>query len=127
MTLTGSNLLHLDTEDGRRLATVVFPERWLSGAGWLSAEGIGSVALPDGDRAWFAGGVLNDGTNLLGLVYPGGQRALRAPLAGGMEEVFDGRDLDQEQDAVLIEGWRAAVEAWVRSGRELRDAVGGSR
>ena len=38
---------------------------------------------------------------------------------------LDGRDLDQEQDAVLIEGWRTAVEAWVRSGRELRDAVGG--
>jgi len=119
--VTSSHVLHLD-RDGSRLATIVFPRAWLQASPWMHTEALAQLDL-DAGAAYMAGGVLHDGTNLIGLVYPGGQRVLRALLEGGIDEHFSGRPLT-EDDELLIETWRHAVASWVRAGRFVRELRG---
>lgn len=75
----------------REAGKVTFPPEWLRDRHWL--PGHPSIVLTSDDETMFAaGGVLDDGTNLMGLCWPGGQRAYRySPDTGwALEERFDG-------------------------------------
>lgn len=123
------HLLHLDAPSGERLATIAFPRPWLQGREWVATTPVVDVALSGARRAHVAAGCLDDGTNLVGMAYPGGQRVLRAPVDGGVHEHFDGRPLNgsDPDDELLVTAWRRTVDAWVRTGRSLATAAGEER
>lgn len=109
-------------------ATLNFPEHWVTEP-WMHTEVISVVTKDDdGTRAYIAGGVLNDGTNLMGLAYPGGQRVMRAGPATGwaIEEHFSGRPLREGPDDGLLEMWKNVVEASVY-GKHAAEAELGRR
>lgn len=121
--MTSSHVMHLD-RNGSRVATIVFPRDWVEPVlPWLHTEIFTALDLERG-KAYVAGGVLDDGTTLVGLVYPGGQRVLRSFLEGGIDEHFSGRPLT-DADGVLVELWRSVVASWVESGRFVRDLRSG--
>lgn len=58
------------------LGTIAFPPEWIADLAWL--PGFPQIVLHSDDETVFAaGGVLEDGSNLMGLCWPDGQRVYR--------------------------------------------------
>lgn len=102
------------------LGEIVFPPEWKQDREW--ASGFPAVVLHSDDETMFAaGGVLEDGTNLMGLCWPGGQRVYRlSPDTGwALEERYQG---DAPKSAARA--WRILVEAAIKAGKDVEDEIG---
>ncbi len=99
---------------------IEFPPEWRTHP-FRVAEILMTKDLSNG-KAVLCGGILENGTNLMCLAYPEGQRMYRvSPDTGwAMEERFVGRPPRRERDRKIVnEGWRIAVEASIQAGREI--------
>jgi hypothetical protein len=104
-----------------QVGTIEFPREWKLGKDWL--PGFPQVVVTsEQDNAIVAGGVLEDGTNLLGMCWPGGQRVLRASPDTGwaIEERFDGTPSER-----LITAWRIVVDCQIKGARDAWAELGG--
>lgn len=102
------------------LGKVDFPDEWITDE-WLFGEVIATAEVTAG-TAVLAGGMLADGSNLFGLLYPGGQRLMRTSAATNwaLEERFTG----EPPDRIGMTLWRAAVDelaAAIAAARAARD------
>jgi DnaJ-class molecular chaperone len=83
------------------------------GRSWLFTELVLTKELPDG-LAFIAGGVLDDGSNLLGMCHPGGQRLFRhGPLGREKEQRRSGTsnpELDQVWGIIIASVLRGEDE-----------------
>jgi hypothetical protein len=105
------------TPQPQHIGTVDWPEEWMTADVQFAAV-LSTAALPDGNAVLMIG-MLQDGTNLLGLSYPGGQRLLRSCEANGwaLEERFAGRP---RTDRPIKRMWKVAVESIVQALAEAR-------
>jgi hypothetical protein len=105
------------------MGEIAFPPEWKHGKSWGPSY---PQIILTGDEGSIiaAGGVLQDGTNLLGLCWPGGQRVYRmSPDTGwALEERFDEAEPAPER---VAEVWRILIEATVESAREVARLMGG--
>lgn len=88
------------------------PPAWLEGRHWLLVQALFTVS-ENGDVTGVAGGgVLSDGTNIIGLVYDGGQRLMRMSpdTDWALEEHFIGDP--PADDGKLGETWTGIVESF---------------
>lgn len=107
-------------------ATLTFPDHWVTEP-WLLHEVVATIDLPNGQgHAIAAGGVLQDGTNLLGIVYPRGQRIMRAGPATGwaIEEQFTGRPLRAGRDDSLLRAWALLIQSSIHGKKSAEAEVG---
>jgi hypothetical protein len=103
------------------LARIEFPPEWLLGRSWRFTEVLFTKELDDGLAA-LAGGVLDDGTNLHALVFPGGQRLARhAPPDWSLETRLSGT-----QRTEMDEMWGATLEALANGMAEAKRLEGAS-
>lgn len=103
-----------------------FPVAWLDGKGWLiGPEIVAAHQLDDGAYGVIAGGVLSDGTNVLGMSFPRGQRLMRISpdTDWAIEERFDG----ETPSAVLLEVWPKVVESMRLGMQDAREELGRER
>lgn len=105
------------------IAVLNFPPAWCR-PGWALTELLVTRDVPGG-KAFIVGGVLKDGTNLLAMAYPGGQRAMRCSpdTDWATEEHFTGR-LVQDDETELREAWRITVEVWAQATRDMKALMG---
>lgn len=105
--------------------TVELPPEWKT-ADW-SVDHIAPIAEADlaYGKALLVMAMLNDGTNILALTWPSGQRLARmSPETGfAIEERFTGRS-PQSGAAKIDEVWRLGVESMVRAGHEAERELG---
>lgn len=97
-----------------------FPADWLAGRDWSLGPDV--VLTSDDEKAIAAGGVLDDGTNLMGLCWPGGQRVYRTSpdTDWAFEERFEGDAPPRIQDV-----WRIIIDCAVKGARDAWDELGG--
>jgi hypothetical protein len=108
---------------GEPVGEIAFPPEWKVGKKW--GPGYPEILLTgDEGRIFAAGGCLRDGTNLMGLCWPGGQRVYRTgPDTGwALEERFDEAGPAPER---IVQVWRILIEATVNSAREVERLTGG--
>lgn len=98
----------------RELGELEFPETWLEGREWLLLNVALSGQLTDGRDFALMHGMLDDGCNLIGLCYPGGQRLIRCGPGNkwAVEERFTGLPLKDGDPLLKIWSWttRSLVE-----------------
>lgn len=95
--------------------------------GWGTATPVDTIHYSK-DDLHIAGVLLEDGSNLFALIYPGGQRFVRAaPVADyALEEAFTGEPPSVEDKAAVDGEWRQILAMMIDAGREV-DAVLGRR
>jgi hypothetical protein len=100
---------------------IEFPPEWKAGKPW--GKGFPQIMLSHEDGTIFAaGGALVDGSNLVGLCFPGGQRVYRMSpdTDWAIEERFEGDAPEVAQDV-----WRVLVDCAVRALRSAEEELGG--
>lgn len=101
------------------MRTVDFPD------GWGTAAPVDTLIYSKGDLH-IAGLLLDDGSNLFALIYPGGQRFVRAaPVADyALEEAFTGDPPSAEDKSAVEEEWRVLLSMMIDAGRAVDAALG---
>jgi hypothetical protein len=96
------------------------PPEWKTDE-YFRVEVFGEAELPNGARALIAGTLLKDGTNILGLLWPGGQRIARvtASTNWALEERFTGTVPQGCSDAIAA-AWRFVVNQMVDSAKHAK-------
>lgn len=97
---------------------VDFPDGWGTGAP------VDEVAFVNGDMRIF-GLLLDDGSNLFALIYPGGQRFVRAAAQAdyALEEAFTG-DPPSAGDLPAVDAqWRQILSMMIEAGRKTDAAL----
>ena len=102
---------------------LVIPAEWATEP-FLFTQALLRYDAP-GHEARCGGGVLEDGTNLIGVIYPGGQRLARmSPDTGwALEERFTGRALDErdEHDQKVAEMWTVTLDSMIAGHRKATE------
>jgi hypothetical protein len=93
---------------------VDFPHEWGTG------EPIEHVAYKKDDLRIF-GVLLDDGSNLFTLIYPGGERFVRTAADNdwGIEERYQGKPPRPRDLAVVNREWRTIIDMIVTAGRRV--------
>jgi hypothetical protein len=91
------------------LGAVNFPPEWVGLARLSRVEAVGMADMAGG-RAYLLMALLSDGSNLMGLCYPGGEAALRvAPMSNTVEGHFTGAKPSEDPTSERL--WGIAVES----------------
>ncbi len=98
--------------------TVSFPDGWGSG---VPLETLGGEIGPG---VHVAAVLLDDGSNLFALIYPGGARFARTADAidWGIEERYDGLPPKDGEKALVNTYWRGVLDQIEKAGRMVDDA-----
>ena len=102
-----------------KIVEVTFPAEWDTAPPLLFDLLLEAKVTATGEHIVIAGGVLEDGTNLLALAYPGGQRTVRmSPVTGGaIEERLEGRELSLDSDEPIRQVWRTCLDQMIDAKR----------
>jgi hypothetical protein len=108
--------------DADLVAQLDFPPEWHT-ADWMLTEVLLVSKLRGGQEVFIAGGVLKDGSNLIGLTHPRGQRVARSsPVTGwSIEERFSGDQEAVERDLGTV--WSTVIRS-VTEAKVAVDAMG---
>jgi hypothetical protein len=105
------------------VATVNFPPEWFGPNKWLHSELVQTLTYKDapGETFFIAGGVLTDGTNVIGLCWSsGGQHIARCgPPLWAVEE-----RIQPEAPAYTRKLWAGIVEALAEGRRDAEAELG---
>lgn len=108
--------------------TTEFPQEWMDGHRFIEAV-IVKGRLKNGQRVSLGGGCLDDGTNLMALVWETGQRLMRmSPDTGwAIEERFLGEQPDATSPSGRALGhmWAMAIDATATASRAVTAEMGG--
>lgn len=99
-----------------------WPPEWIGLHTWLRTDLVQSLRHEaTGDLVFIAGGVLTDGTNLIGVCWPGGQHVATAgPRTGWSIE----ERVDPNAPKYMRRIWRQVVKSMVQAKRDAEAELG---
>lgn len=109
--------------------TTEFPKEWMDGHWFIEADLLVKGKLDNGQHVALGGGVLEDGTNLMGLVWETGQRLMR--MSPDTDWAIEERLLGDQPAAETLSGkalghmWKIAIDATVTASQQVTAELGG--
>jgi hypothetical protein len=110
------------------IGLVRFPEEWVKSR-WTKTDALAVATLTaTGSTIALMGGVLEDGTCLYGLAFPGGQRVMRISpeTEWAIEERFEGKPRLKDRKPVN-NVWRSYVDSLIEAKRMAERELGPPR
>jgi hypothetical protein len=103
--------------------TLEMPPAWMTGE-WECLDLLAEGRLAAGGAALLVSGVISDGTNVMAVLWAGGQRVLRMgpPTRYAVQEHYTG-SLPPEH-AVIDRMWKVAVDSIIQAKAEAEQELG---